>query len=92
MLQLIAATAAEWKEEYVPMPNQSLSVSDARTLLNTLHSQNLVVLPVSRYNALLEEIETLEDALALLRAVATSKKLVPYTTVRKRLVAKGLLK
>ena len=74
------------------MPNQSLSVSDARTLLNTLHSQNLVVLPVSRYNALLEEIEMLEDALALLRAVATSKKLVPYTTVRKRLVAKWLLK
>ena len=74
------------------VPNQSLSVSDARTLLNTLRSQNLVVLPSSRYNALLEEIESLQDALALLRAVATSKKLVPYATVRKRLVAKGLLK
>jgi hypothetical protein len=76
----------------MPVPNQSLSVSDARTLLNTLRSQNLVVLPSSRYNALLEEIESLQDALALLRAVATSKKLVPYTTVHKRLVAKGFLK
>ncbi len=74
------------------VPNQSLSVSDARTLLNTLRSQNLVVLPSSRYNALIEEIESLQDALALLRAVVISKKLVPYPTVRKRLVAKGLVK
>ena len=74
------------------MSNHSLSVSDARTLLNTLRSQNLVVLPAARYNALLEKMRELEDALTLLRAVATAKKLVPYTTVRKRLVAKGLLK
>jgi hypothetical protein len=76
----------------MPVPNQSLGVSDARILLNTLRSQNLVVLPSARYSALLEEIESLQDALALLRAVASSKKLVPYLTVRKRLVAKGLLK
>ena len=50
-----------------------------------------VLLDVAHYRRLLQRIEDLEDALALDRAERTSKKLVPYEEVRKRLKQVGKL-
>ncbi len=50
-----------------------------------------VVLGVSHYRRLLRRIEDLEDTLALDRAAQSSKKLVSYETVRKRLERAGKL-
>jgi PHD/YefM family antitoxin component YafN of YafNO toxin-antitoxin module len=50
-----------------------------------------VLLNVAHYRRLLQRIEDLEDALALDRAERTSKKLVPYDQVRKRLKQAGKL-
>jgi hypothetical protein len=48
-----------------------------------------VVLEVTHYRRLMRRIEGLEDTLALDRAAASSKKLVPYEAVRKRLTRTG---
>ena len=50
-----------------------------------------VVLGVSHYRRLLRRIEELEDILALDRAAQSSKQLVSYETVRKRLKQAGKL-
>jgi hypothetical protein len=48
-----------------------------------------VVLGVSHYHRLLRRIEDLEDTLALDRAAQSSRKLVPYESVRKSLKRAG---
>ena len=50
-----------------------------------------VVLEMAQYRRLLRRIEDLEDTLTLDRAAQSSKKLVPYDTVRKRLTRAGKL-
>jgi|GEM_PF-1236778 hypothetical protein len=50
-----------------------------------------VVLGVTHYRRLLRRIEDLEDILTLDRAAQSSKKLVSYETVRKRLRRAGKL-
>jgi hypothetical protein len=50
-----------------------------------------VVLAVTDYRRLLRRIEDLEDSLTLDRTAQTSKKLVPYEAVRKRLRRAGKL-
>jgi hypothetical protein len=44
-----------------------------------------VVLELNHYRRLMRRIEDLEDALALESAVESSKKLIPYESVRVRL-------
>lgn len=50
-----------------------------------------VVLGVTHYRRLLRRIEDLEDILTLDRAAQSSKKLVSYETVRRRLRRAGKL-
>jgi hypothetical protein len=50
-----------------------------------------VVLEVTQYRRLLRRIEDLEDTLTLDRAAQSSKNLVSYETVRKRLAWAGKL-
>jgi len=50
-----------------------------------------VLLRVSHYRRLLRKIEDLEDILTLDRAAQSSKQLVSYETVRKRLKQAGKL-
>ena len=50
-----------------------------------------VLLRPAEYRRLLHRIEDLEDALALDRAEDTSKELLPYEVVRKRLKRMGKL-
>jgi hypothetical protein len=50
-----------------------------------------VLLGVTHYRRLLRRIEDLEDILTLDRAVQSSKKLVPYESVRKSLKRAGKL-
>jgi hypothetical protein len=50
-----------------------------------------VVLGLQDYQRLLRRIEDLEDSLALDRAEETSKQLLPYTAVRRRLKRAGKL-
>ncbi len=50
-----------------------------------------VVLGVTHYRRLLRRIEDLEDILTLDRAARSSKKLISYETVRKRLKQAGKL-
>ena len=50
-----------------------------------------VVLEVTHYRRLLRRIEDLDDTLTLDRVAQSSKKLVPYETVRKRLTRAGKL-
>ena len=50
-----------------------------------------VVLGMTHYLRLLRRIEDLEDSVTLDRAAETSKKLVPYESVRKRLIRTGKL-
>jgi hypothetical protein len=49
------------------------------------------MLGLSDYHRLLRRIEDLEDSLALDRAEETSKQLLPYTVVRRRLKRAGKL-
>jgi hypothetical protein len=46
---------------------------------------------LTRYQALIEEIEDLRDALALKEAMETSEKLIPYSEARARLVQERIL-
>ncbi len=50
-----------------------------------------VVLALGEYRRLLRRIEDLEDSLALDRAEETSKQLLPYAAVRRRLKRAGKL-
>jgi hypothetical protein len=50
-----------------------------------------VMLGLSHYHRLLRRIEDLEDSLALDRAEETSKRLLPYAVVRRRLKRAGKL-
>lgn len=50
-----------------------------------------VLLDMGQYRRILQKIEDLDDALALDRAERTSKKLVPYVDVRRRLKRAGKL-
>lgn len=50
-----------------------------------------VVLKVSEYRRLVRKIEDLEDALTHDRAEQTSKMLVPYSSIRRRLKRAGKL-
>jgi hypothetical protein len=50
-----------------------------------------VILDVADYHRLLRRIEDLEDTLTLDRAAQSSKKLISYDTVRKRLKQAGKL-
>jgi len=50
-----------------------------------------VILKVNEYRRLTRKIEDLEDALALDRAEQTSKMLVPYSSIRRRLKRAGKL-
>jgi PHD/YefM family antitoxin component YafN of YafNO toxin-antitoxin module len=66
-------------------------VTNVKALLESFGDQELVVMPLSRYREIMELIEDLEDAVALKRAMETSEGLLPYSEVRARLVAKGIL-
>lgn len=50
-----------------------------------------VVLALREYRRLLRRIEDLEDGLALDRAEETSKQLLPYAAIRRRLKRAGKL-
>jgi hypothetical protein len=60
-------------------------------IIGTSGRREAVLLNMSQYRRLLRRIEDLEDALALDRAEKTSKKLVPYEEVRRRLRRSGKL-
>jgi len=66
-------------------------VTNAKALLESFGDQELVVMPLSRYREIMELIEDLEDGITLRRAMETSERLLPYSEVRARLVAKGIL-
>lgn len=51
-----------------------------------------VLLGMAEYHRLMGKLEDLQDALALDRAERTSKKLIPYSSVQKRLKRAGKLK
>lgn len=73
------------------MKTSEVMVTNAKTLLESFGDQELVIMPLSRYREIMELIEDLEDALALKRARETSERLLPYSEVRARLEAKGIL-
>ena len=73
------------------METSGAVVTNAKALLESFGDQELVVMPLSKYREIVEMIEDLEDAVALKRAMETSEALLPYSEVRARLVAKGIL-
>ena len=73
------------------METSGAVVTTAKALLESFGDQELVVMPLSRYREIVEMIEDLEDAVTLKRAMETSEALLPYSEVRARLVAKGIL-
>ena len=73
------------------METSGAVVTNAKALLESFGDQELVVMPLSRYREIVEMIEDLEDAVALKRAMETSEALLPYSEVRARLAAKGIL-
>ncbi len=60
-------------------------------VVGTSGRREAVLLDMNQYRRMLQKIENLEDALALDRAERTSKKLVPYEDVRRRLKRAGKL-
>jgi len=60
-------------------------------VVRTSGRREAVLLDMSQYRRMLRKIEDLEDALALDRAERTSKKLVPYEDLRRRLKRAGKL-
>ncbi len=62
-----------------------------RFVIGPSGQKEAVILKVSEYRRLTSKIEDLEDALALDRAEQTSKKLIPYSSARKRLKRAGKL-
>ncbi len=73
------------------METSGAVVTNAKALLESFGDQELVVMPLSRYREIMELIEDLEDGITLRRAMETSERLLPYSEVRARLVAKGIL-
>jgi len=73
------------------MKTSEVIVTNMKALLESFGDQELVIMPLSRYREIMEVIEDLEDAIALKRAMETSEKLLPYSEVRARLVAEGIL-
>ncbi len=70
----------------VPMATTSL-----RFVVGPRGRRQAVLLDMTEYRRLMKKLEDLEDALALDRAEQTSKRLVPYDVVRKRLRRSGKL-
>ena len=60
-------------------------------VVGTSGRREAVLLDMNQYRRMLQKLEDLEDALALDRAERTSKKLVPYEDVRRRLKRAGKL-
>jgi len=60
-------------------------------VVGTSGRREAVLLDMNQYRRMLRKLEDLEDALALDRAERTSKKLVPYEDVRRRLKRAGKL-
>jgi len=60
-------------------------------VVGTSGRREAVLLDMNQYRRMLQKLEDLEDALALDRAERTSKKLVPYEAVRRRLKRAGKL-
>ncbi len=65
--------------------------SAAKYLVGPGGQREGVVLTVRDYRRLLRRVEDLEDALALDRAEETSKQLLPYAAVQRRLKRAGKL-
>jgi hypothetical protein len=64
----------------------------AKFVVSPAGRKEAVLLGVAQYRRLLRKIEELEDALALDRAEGTSKKLVSYFSVSRRLKPTGELR
>ena len=60
-------------------------------VIGTSGRREAVLLDMSQYRRMLQKIEDLQDALALDRSERTSRKLVPYEDVRRRLKRAGKL-
>ena len=60
-------------------------------VVGTSGRREAVLLDMNQYRRMLRKLEDLQDALALDRAERTSKKLVPYDDVRRRLKRAGKL-
>jgi hypothetical protein len=73
------------------METSEAVVTNVKALLESFGDQELVVMPLSRYREIMELIEDLEDGITLKRAMEASERLLPYSEVRARLVAKGIL-
>lgn len=69
----------------------TVSQSRPKFVVRSDGRKEAVLLAVAQYRRLLARIEDLEDALTLDRAEETSKKIVPYSAVRKRLGRVGKL-
>jgi len=60
-------------------------------VIGTSGRREAVLLDMGQYRRMLHKLEDLEDALSLDQAEKTSKKLVPYEDVRRRLKRSGKL-
>jgi L-rhamnose isomerase len=60
-------------------------------VISTSGRKEAVLLDWGEYRRMLRKIEDLEDAMALDRAEQTSKKMVPYAEVHRRLKRAGKL-
>jgi hypothetical protein len=63
----------------------------ARFAVGSDGRKEAVLLGMTEYRRLIVKLENLQDALALDRAEGTSKKLIPYSLVQKRLERAGKL-
>jgi PHD/YefM family antitoxin component YafN of YafNO toxin-antitoxin module len=50
-----------------------------------------VLLPITQYKRMMDELEDLRDALELEKRIETSTDLIPYDKVRSRLIKRGKL-
>ena len=69
----------------------AMGITTSKYLVGPRGRKEAVVLEISEYRRMVRKIEDLEDALALDRAEQTSTKLIPYSSVRKRLKRAGKL-
>lgn len=63
----------------------------ARFIVGSDGRKEAVLLGMAEFHRLMGKLEDLQDALALDRAERTSKKLIPYSSVQKRLKRAGKL-
>jgi PHD/YefM family antitoxin component YafN of YafNO toxin-antitoxin module len=73
------------------MKTSEVVVTNTKALLESFGDEELVIMPLSRYREIMEMIEDLEDAIAMKKAMETSRRLLPYSEVRARLMDKGIL-